>query len=152
MNGVVVAIDLDTFSASAMRAAIAASDQAGDMAPVWTLLAAQLEHTPHMHAETVLAMVLFTLSMDAARLGHAADEKLFLQTLRENCARTASENAVRSVLLNDAIRQGWWLDTAPYRALAAHIAPLPDGHQARLLFAMIRCRDHRTHDTTPGRQ
>ena len=138
MNAVVVAIDLDTIPTPAMRAAITASDQAGDLHTVWTLLAPQLEQTPHLHPETLLAMVLFKLSMNTARLGHHADEKLFLQTMRENCNRNASDDAVRSVLLNDAIRQGWWLDEVPHQALAARIAPLPEGHQARLLFAMIR--------------
>ena len=143
-------MDLDTFCASAMRAAITESDQAGHLMAVWTLLAPQLEQAPDMHPETVFAMALFKLSMDAAQLGHDADEALFLQTMRENCGRRASQDAVRSVLLNDAIRQGWSLDNAPYKALAASIAQLPDSHQARLLFAMVRRRNDQT--TTPDQR
>ncbi len=146
---VVVAIDLDTVSAPAMRAAIAESDQTGDLIAVWKLLEPQLEQAPHLHPVTVLAMALFTLSMDAARHRNYADEHLFLQTMRENCDSKPRQDAIRSVLLNDAIRQGWWLDEAPYTALAALIAPLSDSHQARLLFAMVRRRETTEQTTTP---
>lgn len=132
-----VPIDIATIEATAMTAAITTADQTGDMTPVWTLV----EHlqSPNLSRDHVLAIALFTLSMNAAKSRDHGAERRFLQTMREHCTRRAIDNAVIGVVLSTGGKQGW-LDATAYDDLAERVARLRDGHPARVLFAVIERR------------
>jgi hypothetical protein len=141
-----VPISVAGLDAREMAAAIEEAERTGDMSPVWTIIKTLLTESPgwarqpRLPRDHLLALALFTLSMDA---GHAADEAsqtLFLRTMREHCSRKAINSAVTGSLLGTAARQGGWLDGPVYDDLAARISQLPDDHPARAMFAMVQRR------------
>ena len=133
-----VPVDIAAIGAAEMRAAIAQSEHTKDMTAVWDLLQPVVADTARLSAGHVLALVLFTLAMGAAKNGDESGRHVFLQTMRENCSRPAIDSAVLSTLLRTAADQNGWLDPAAYDDLAVRITRLPETHKARLLFATIQ--------------
>lgn len=133
-------IDVATIDHATMAAAIATADRSGDMNPVWTIVEDLATTSSALPRDHVLAVVLFTLAMDAAETGHDALRRTFLQTMREHCTRRAIDQAVLAGLLGKGGRQGW-LHAAAYDELALRIDRLPNNHPARLLLVVIERRE-----------
>lgn len=142
-------IDVATIDAASMAAAIADAERSGDMNPVWTLVGDLTAASPGLPRDQVLAVVLFTLAMDAAESGRDALSRTFTQTMREHCTRSAINHAVLAGLLGNAARQGW-LHAPAYDDLAARINRLPQNHLARALFVLIERRPEPRIDTSTG--
>lgn len=132
-------ITFETIRGRDLARAIEGAERTGDMGPVWKIVD-HVAAESGLSQDTMLAIVLFKLAVDAGEAGDIATRDRYLQDIARWCSRDAVENATLGGMLGSARKQGW-LPGPVYDQLADRVEQLPADHLAHELFAGIERRE-----------